>query len=252
MTKEILFNIGKFPVPSYSFFVLLGLIAGCFTFYLLSKKSKIERDNLLYIFFWGLIGGVLGAKIPVWIINFNQIILLRGTDLLIAIASGRTLVGGLIGGFLAVEYMKKKLKVKQKTGDFFAPAIAIGISIGRIGCFLRGCCGGIKTNLPWAIEGRHPTQLYESLFHFIAFVIMITNMKKYNKSIKRKKSFLKQGDMFKFYILTYAIFRFFTEFLRADEIMSGLLSIAQWVCLATILVISIIFLKRFIKFRRLK
>jgi len=253
MTKEILFYIWKFAVPSYSFFVLLGLVLGSLVFCFLSKnKLKIEKDKILYLFFWALIGGVLGAKIPVWIINFKQIISLSGKDLLFAIASGRTLIGGIIGGFLGVEIGKKFLKIKIKTGDYFAPALALGVAVGRIGCFLRGCCGGIKTNLPWAVEGRHPTQLYEFLFHFSAFIVIILIFKKFEKTIRNKRAFFKQGDIFKLYILSYSIFRFFTEFLRADKIMSGILSIAQWICLAAILTLSIYYLKRFIKFKRLE
>lgn len=257
MTKEILFSICNFPIPSYEFFVLLGLAAACIIFYLgfKRKKIKITKDQMLTIFFTGLIGGVLGAKIPVWTMHFNEIILLKGKELLIAILSGRTVVGGLIGGIIGVEIAKKKLKIKQKTGDIFAPAIAIGIAIGRIGCFLKGCCFGKETSSPISVYShdalRHPTQLYEAGFHFLAFILMICFMKKFEKAIEKKKSFFREGDIFTLYIMSYAIFRFFMEFLRADEIMMGFISAAQCICLLAIFIIFAVFIKRFIIFRRL-
>jgi len=258
MTKEILFHIGNFPVPSYGFFVLMGLIAACIIFYLefKRKKIKITKNQMLAIFLAGLIGGILGAKIPVWVMNFDKIIALSGKELLATIFSGRTVVGGLIGGILAVEIAKKKLKIKQRTGDVFAPAIAIGLAIGRIGCFMRGCCFGKETSSPISIYShdafRHPVQLYEVGFHFLAFILIICFRKKFERAAKNKKSFFKEGDIFNIYILSYAIFRFFMEFLRADEIMAGFLSVAQYICLLAVFIILAIFIKRFIKYKSLR
>src|SRR5580698_3003426 len=85
---------------------------------------------------------------------------------------GKTIVGGLLGGWLAVELVKKLMDIRRRTGDLFVIPLCIGIAVGRIGCLLAGLADdtyGKPTSLPWAVNfgdgvGRHPTQLYEILF----------------------------------------------------------------------------------------
>jgi len=85
---------------------------------------------------------------------------------------GKTIVGALIFGLISVELMKRYIGVRQSTGDLYAIPLALGIAIGRIGCFLTGLDDntyGTPTTLPWAINfgdgiPRHPTQLYEIAF----------------------------------------------------------------------------------------
>jgi phosphatidylglycerol:prolipoprotein diacylglycerol transferase len=250
MAHPVLFTIGDFAVESYPFFVILGLIAGAITVKFFADKIRVEKEKVSYLFMAALVGGVLGAKIPVWIINFKEISALRGLDWAIAVLSGRTIIGGIIGGILAVLIVKTKLGIKYGAGDPFAPALAISLAIGRIGCFLRGCCYGKETSLPWASYShdayRHPTQLYEVLFHSVAFIMMLVFMKRYDKLVKKKV--LYPGDMFKMYIVAYCFFRFMTEFIRADTIPFVLgMSVAQFVCLTGLLLFLIYFLTRFIK-----
>jgi phosphatidylglycerol:prolipoprotein diacylglycerol transferase len=97
--------------------------------------------------------------------------------------------------------------------NLFAPAIAIGVAIGRLGCFFRGCCFGKETNLPWAVnfgDGilRHPTQIYESLFMLGMFFYLIW---------KRKQN-PAPGSMFRTLIISYFGFRFLIEFIRVEPI----------------------------------
>jgi len=73
-------------------------------------------------------------------------------------------VGAIVGGTVAVEIVKRRMGITRRTGDLFAVPLAVGIAIGRIGCFLAGPLddtSGIQTSLPWAIDSRHPVQLYE-------------------------------------------------------------------------------------------
>jgi hypothetical protein len=88
---------------------------------------------------------------------------------LVAVLSSKTIVGGLIGGLIAVEIVKKIAGIRTPTGDLFAIPLCVGIAVGRIGCFLTGLDDGtfaVATTLPWGINfgdgiARHPTQLYE-------------------------------------------------------------------------------------------
>jgi len=85
---------------------------------------------------------------------------------------GKTIVGALIFGLISVELIKRYIRLRQSTGDLYAIPLALGIAIGRVGCFLTGLSDntyGTPTNLPWAINfgdgiPRHPTQLYEIIF----------------------------------------------------------------------------------------
>jgi len=94
--------------------------------------------------------------------------------------SGKTIVGGLIGGLLAVEFIKSRLGIVRRTGDLFAVPLCVGIAIGRIGCFLSGAedhTGGVATTLPWGVNfgdgiTRHPTQLYEMVFTLLLGIVL--------------------------------------------------------------------------------
>ena len=142
-----------------------------------------------------------------------------------------SVIGGIIGGFIGVEIFKKIVGHEESTGDAFAIAIPIGHAIGRIGCFLSGCCFGQVCDLPWAISYPkdsipflvhkhanllsdnsmasipiHPIPIYEIIFNIILFLILI----------KIRNNFRVNGALFRFYIFSYCLFRFFEEFLRAD------------------------------------
>lgn len=132
--------------------------------------------------------------------------------------SGKTIVFGLVGGYLGVEIAKWLLRVRQKTGDSFVVPVAVAICIGRIGCFVGGCCYGTATDLPWGIRfhdevTRHPTQLYEAVFHALAawvFFRMEGTSRLRNQRIKA-------------YILAYLVYRFFSEEIRPEpEVFAGL------------------------------
>ncbi len=227
-------DIFGFEINSYSFFVLLGLIVGLIVYYILAKKEKKLSENSFYILMAALFGGIIGAKLPIWIINFPQII--QSFPDLSPFLSGRTITGSLIGGTLAVLYIKKKLKIKEKKGNLFAPAIALGVAIGRIGCFLRGCCYGIETKLPWGVDFgdgilRHPTQIYESIFMLALFFFLL---------YKRKSA--KPGFLFYILMNSYFVFRFFEEFLRENPSYLGF-SLFQYISIAALIFINIKYLK---------
>jgi phosphatidylglycerol---prolipoprotein diacylglyceryl transferase len=99
--------------------------------------------------------------------------------------AGKTIVGGLIGGTAAVEWIKRRLHVNERTGDLFALPLCLGIAVGRIGCFLTGTAddtAGLPTRLPWGVNfgdgiPRHPTQLYEIVFVAILAIVVASLMR---------------------------------------------------------------------------
>ncbi|MGH7625059.1 MAG: prolipoprotein diacylglyceryl transferase [Gemmatimonadaceae bacterium] len=117
-----------------------------------------------------ILGAAIGSKVLYWfedpaatLAHWRDPIFLMG---------GKTIVGGLAGGFLAVEMVKRHVGITRRTGDLFAVPLCIGMAVGRIGCFLSGLADstyGTPSSLPWAVDfgdgvPRHPTQLYELIF----------------------------------------------------------------------------------------
>ena len=146
--------------------------------------------------------------------------------------------GGLILALVSAIWFLKKNQMKVwPVVDLFIPYVALGQAVGRIGCFLNGCCYGFPGNLPWAITfppgspahshfadaSLHPTQLYHSLANLFIFFVLI--------KLRRRSRY--QGQVLLSYLLLYCVFRFLVEFLRGDNprilfqlTMSQLISVA--------------------------
>lgn len=164
------------------------------------------------------VGGMIGAKLPYLFGDWEA--LASGTAWL---GDGRTILWGFAGGYASVEVAKPLLGIRHKTGDTFAFPVAVAVSVGRLACFVGGCCFGRPTEVLWAVDfgdgvPRHPTQIYESLFHAgAAFVLYRWN---------RPPRFVHQH--MKLYLMGYAIYRFFSEYLRPEPIVGAGLTFYQW------------------------
>lgn len=201
-------------------FTTLAYIAGSVIFYRFSLTRDFSRREAGLLLVAALVGGIFGAKISRLLFAC-----LGGTDPVTVLAhpDGRTIIGGVIVGWMTIELAKKRLGIKRSTGDGFALALSCGEAVGRIGCFFNGCCYGVATTVPWAIyqagAWRHPTQIYSALFALSTFSLLC--------GVRHKVKF--EGDLFRIYLLLFGVGRFFLEFLRErTEIFFGL-SIAQWV-----------------------
>jgi phosphatidylglycerol---prolipoprotein diacylglyceryl transferase len=213
----------------YSLFSAIAYAVAFFLFYLEARRKKYDPEKLLYILFGSLSGALIGSRLGSVFFVYWGYYSRHLADIFLPQLGGKTLVGGLLGGYLGVVVSKRLINYRRPTGDLFAPGLALGIAIGRIGCFINGCCYGLPTDLPWGVffKGvrRHPTQIYESIFCFIFFVFLW--------SIRKKTA--KEGDLFKIFLLGYAFFRFWIEFIRSDAVAGILnLSLAQLVCLGLI------------------
>ena len=147
---------------------------------------------------------------------------------------GKTIVGGLLGGWLGVELIKRLTGIRRRTGDLFALPLCIGIAVGRIGCFVAGLADdtyGKPTSLPWAVNfgdgiGRHPTQLYEILFLLaLAFVL--------SRPIP-----LREGSRFRIFLVSYFGWRFLIDFFKPQPLLAGM-NLIQWACLAGIAILAL-------------
>lgn len=214
-----LFRIGDFPVTSYGLWLAAGMLAALIIAAKLAARDGLPRERIYDLGLWTLVGGLLGSKVLMFFVEDNVNIF--SLDFL---RSGGVYYGGLIGGFLAVAVLIKFYKLPfWKVADAFAPAVALGQSFGRQGCFAAGCCWGKPTDLPWGVhfteKGHeytgvpiadgvhlHPTQLYESFFMLAVFGLLIW--------LHRRKKF--DGQVLIAYGIIYAIFRFSIEFVRDD------------------------------------
>ncbi len=144
--RPTLFTVGGFGVPSYSVFMLLAVCTGILVYFLDVRRRNTLSDNSFYILMSAVAGGAIGSKVPMILLYWREIAA-HWPDLGILL-SGRSIVGALVGGALGVYIVKRSLGIRGRRGDPFAPAMAAGIAVGRLGCFLRGCCYGTPTSLP--------------------------------------------------------------------------------------------------------
>ena len=151
-------------------------------------------------------GGMIGAKLPFVLADWQGF--LSGKAWL---SGGKTLLAGLVGGYFGAEATEWALGIRTKSCDAFAVPLAVGIAIGRLGCFHAGCCHGTPTTLPWGVDfgdgvARHPTQLYESAFHLSAAIVLW--------QLQRRGMF--RGQLIRLYLVAYFVYRFGTEFIRPE------------------------------------
>jgi phosphatidylglycerol:prolipoprotein diacylglycerol transferase len=201
-------------------------------------RERSQRRDYWILQSITIFGALLGAKISVLMGDqhwpFRPV-----EDWSAILTSGRSITGALICGFLFAELAKPLLNYTMPPNDRFAAVLPFSIAIGRIGCTLSGCCVGAPTDSRFSItysDGihRHPTQIYEFLFHLtvgIAFVYMV-----------RKKILF--GRLFALYLIIYGIFRAFTEELRATPKDWFGFSAYQWLSLLMIGLGAAFFIKR--------
>ncbi len=150
-------------------------------------------------------------------------------------AIGKSVLGAVAGGVIAVELYKKLTRMSGSTGAYFVPSLAIGIAVGRIGCFLSGIedyTYGIATTLPWGVDfgdgiARHPVQLYESIAMALFFG--------YSLWLYRYRRTDFNQIVFYQFIGYYALQRFVWEFLKPYATLAWGLNVFQWVTLGLLL-----------------
>lgn len=177
------------------------------------------RDrHLLTIYLCGLVGALIGAKI-IYFLAEGWMILDR-PDKWLRLATGKSILGALLGGYVAVELAKKSLRYHTITGDWFAIVTPIGIILGRIGCWFHGCCLGRQCQPAWFTitdstgQSRWPAAHVELLFNALTLVLFLT--------WRHKNKF--PGQHFHIYLIGYGVFRFLHEFLRDSPRWFGSIS----------------------------
>ncbi len=212
------------------FFTLLGFLTGALVLWRWSRAQKLDTQGMKTVALAGIVGGVAGAKMTQWIVGEGG---LTGA-ILNPHSGGKSLVGGLICGWLAVEIAKRVLGINRSTGDGWALALPAGEAVGRVGCFFNGCCYGTHCDASWAIyqhgAWRHPTQLYSGAAAALIFAVVWSS----RGQMKR------EGDSFKLYLLLYGASRFGIEFARERSVAWNNLSLVQIICLEAAVVAAVL------------
>lgn len=212
-------------VPAlYPLIMLVSLAAGIALSRPRQRRLGLTGRQRLAIGLGAFCGGMLGSKLPFALADPHGPLCTQAW-----IGDGKTILFGLVGGYLGVEFAKFLVDVRTKTGDSFAIPLAVAIGIGRLGCFVAGCCYGVPTPLPWGVnfgDGlyRHPTQLYEAAFHLSAAGVLWL--------LERRNLFPTQR--LKLYFLAYCLYRFLSEFIRPEVPLTGGLTGYQWSALVLI------------------
>lgn len=182
------------------------------------RGLSVTRRQKLGLALGAVCGAMIAAKLPFVFSDWDAFLSGRAW-----FDSGKTIMLGLVGGYLGVELAKWVLEIREKTGDSFAVPVAVSIGLGRLGCFAAGCCYGTPTMLPWGVDFgdgllRHPTQLYETVFHLTCAVILA--------ALQRDRLF--SGQLIKLYFMAYFVYRFLTEFIRPEPRLWLGLTGYQW------------------------
>lgn len=204
---------------------MLGYATGTIAFVLMARRRNIATSGILALLASAIVGGLLGATLGQWLAGAG---------------AGKSILGGVAGGYLAVFLHKRYLGIVRRTGDLFAVAVSAGEAVGRWGCYFGGCCYGKPAHVPWAIwqhgAYRHPTQIYLSLAAAATLAVLLRCDRRRAGAglpvLPENALFFIQGTLF-------CALRFLIEFFREGSAAALGLTAAQWACLAGIAFFSV-------------
>ena len=203
---------------TYGLLVALAFLAGLWMASRLGQQAGLNPDAITNLGIYCALAAIVGAKVMLLIVEPGDFF---SWDTLQA---GGVFYGGLIAALAVAWWYIRRTKLPPlKTADVFAPAIALGHGIGRLGCFSAGCCWGVECHLPWAVTFKnpvanslvgvplntplHPTQLYESFAEFLIFSILLWRVRRPHAT----------GAIISLYLVLYSTARFIVEFFRFHE-----------------------------------
>jgi phosphatidylglycerol:prolipoprotein diacylglycerol transferase len=235
-----LIQIGRFSLPTYGALVAIAFLTALWLTSRFAKERGVNSEKVVNLGVYCALVGMLGAKLLMIAMDPDY----RAHPAEIFTRETLQSAGIFYGGFIAALvfaffYMRSQKLSLLSTADLFAPGVAIGHGIGRLGCFAAGCCWGKPTSLPWAVTFTskdattgvplgvplHPTQLYEAFAEGIICLILIWRLKRGHQD----------GQISGLYLLLYGMVRFGVEFLRVHDESNpfgGPFVLEQWISLA--------------------
>ena len=249
----ILFRIGRFPVPSYAFIVLAAMLVAYALVPRSARRNGMDPEAATTTYFIVVLAGIFGARLLHVFLSIPE--LMRnphyGWTILV---SGGVWYGGVLAGLVAGAVCARRFHVPYPVlVDTAAMPVVVGGGLGRMACFLSGCCYGSPTSVPWAVTFTdpvahrlhadlpdvpiHPVQLYE-MFGAIAIAVSLDRL---------AGTPHRPGTIALVWIVLYGILRVAVEFFRGDAVrgsLGGYASTSQVIGLATIAAALVILVRR--------
>ncbi|MBI4517028.1 MAG: prolipoprotein diacylglyceryl transferase [Deltaproteobacteria bacterium] len=234
----VIVKLGPLTIYSYGTMMAIAFLTGTYLTGLELKRKGLPESAASTMVFWAAVGGLIGARLLTILEDFSAFV--QEPLRFIFTGAGFVWYGGLIGGFVAVTWSMRRLKLPfLRTVDCIAPALALGHAIGRIGCQLAGDgdWGSVST-LPWAMTYPnaivgwdyppgvrvHPTPIYETIAYTAVFGLLW--------SLRRRA--LADGALFWWYLVMASGARFGIEFVRINTPVAGGLTLAQLISVALV------------------
>ena len=248
MIDPIAVHIGTIAIHWYGIIMAFAFLSALIIAYRNALKAGINPEHILNIATIAIPAGIIGARLYYVIFQWDQY-RYNWLEILAVWHGGLAIHGGLLGGILVgYLYVRKQNLSFWRMGDIVAPGVVLAQSIGRWGNFINQEAHGGPVNesfinhFPLFIKNQmfiygnyfHPTFLYESLWDFSIFILLIIRL-------SRKKF---QGEILLLYLGLYSIGRFFIEGLRTDSLMLGPIRIAQLVSLTLVITAIVIYLNK--------
>ncbi len=217
-------HIGPLSLPTYGVLMATAFLLGLWVAARQARKEGLDPQQMTDLGIYALLGGLVGARLMLLAIEWKYFSEHPG-EWWALLTSGGVFYGGFLGALpVALWYVRRHQLSYWRTADVLAPGVVIGQAIGRLGCFMAGCCYGMPAKVPWAVTFRnvdaqravgtpldvplHPTQIYESLACLAIFGVLLW--------LAGRKRF--HGQIAVTYVVLYAAARFVIEFFRGDEI----------------------------------
>ena len=246
----ILFELGSFPIRSYGVMLAFAFLAGIALARRDAPRVGVDPDAISDLGFWVILSAVVGSRL-FYVLFYNwDAVVHDPLEFFRVWHGGLVFYGGLIGAVAtsAVFLRIRRLPVLGVM-DLAAPAIALGQGLGRLGCFLNGCCYGVVCELPIGVTFQppapphpvHPTQLYESAAQFLWAAVLW----------RLRTRLPHPGAMISLYVVTYGLTRFLVEFVRGDgNPQYGLFTLSQWVSVLAVGAVGLVWMRVWVAARQ--
>jgi prolipoprotein diacylglyceryltransferase len=235
----VLFEINGVPIYSHGFFFLMALLAGTALLVFEARRRRWPKEEVIPITLAAFVGGMVGARLSILFFNGWETapIVLNFYALFDPRIGPGSILGGVAGAYLGGYIASKAIGKDGCACDAFAPAMALATAIGRVGDFLAAEDGlGKATTLPWGVPVPgvdylvHPAPLYDMAFNLIWLAVLWT---------LRDHPKLQNGNLLKFGVAGYAIFRFFVEFVRNNRVLALGLTGQQFACILILVALAV-------------
>jgi phosphatidylglycerol:prolipoprotein diacylglycerol transferase len=249
-TKEktmhpIAFVIGSLTIRWYGVMIAVSIAISITVIYFESRHQGLNTDDVLDMAIVAIIGGILGARIG-WIMTSPTVLwyLAHPLRILAIWEGGLSYFGGILGGVIAANWLIRRRRMRfWQMADIVAPLLALSFGIGKIGCWLNGCCNGTATTSGLGViftnplsqsdilnQGIWPAQLFNSASGFLVFAVLFW-------VVRKRKHY--DGQVFIWYLYLYGATSFVVEFFRYIPVHVLGLTPNQWTDI-TIIILGII------------